>query len=68
MVLASDMPRSSGRWEGDVLCAGAGSGPGMVVSLWVSCHTGELWARRTLYLMLSLLFSEVLSLHPEQLH
>lgn len=37
-------------------------------SLQVSFDPGELWAQRMLYLMLSLLFPEVLSLYPEQLH
>ena len=60
------MLSTSGWQEGDVLCARAGSVPGRVGSLWVNFKAGELWAHRTLYLMLSLLFSEMLSLYPEQ--
>lgn len=52
----------------EMFCAGAGSIPGKVGFLQISFAAAELWAHRTLYLMISLLSSEVFCLSPEQCH
>lgn len=51
-----------------MFCAGAGSVPGRVGFLQISFVAAELWAHRALYLMVSLLSSEVFCLSPEQWH
>lgn len=51
-----------------MFCVGAGSIPGKAGFLQISFAAAELWAHRTLYLMLSLLSSEVFCLSPEQCH
>lgn len=51
-----------------MFCAGAGSVLGRVGFLRINFAAAELWAYGVLYLMISLLFSEVFCLSLEQWH